>query len=366
MEEQEKTKTGPSTDTSSRTDLTQVGQALRQLATTATRQLPQVRPPEQVRPAAPLSAPLRERIASLVAALGDTTSPMHQQAVNDLVVIGDPAVPALNESLNPRRSWLTAYRAAEALGQIGDGRATGPLIEALRHPNSNVRWSAVRALAALGDARALLDLRRVAREDRSKTSWGESVSGAAESALDQMRAQNVLLRGTELLKTAVACVLMLVGLILAYSVVVSVRSELATVGTEPVPTILAEPTTAATAQADTGAAAVLAETATAEPAAAEEATATAAPTEVAAIGGRVLRTANVRGRPSSQTGEKIGTVSEGDEIVFVATTQNRDWYLIRLGENRSGGSRIESSDGTGWVIGSVLSKPETSVPVQQP
>ena len=66
----------------------------------------------------------------------------HRNTVDPRITI---VVPALNEALNPHRPWLSAYRAAEALGQIGDGRAAGPLLDALRHPNSNVRWSAVRA-----------------------------------------------------------------------------------------------------------------------------------------------------------------------------------------------------------------------------
>ncbi|KPV48446.1 hypothetical protein SE17_38025, partial [Kouleothrix aurantiaca] len=45
----------------------------------------------------------RERIASLVTALGDTSNPLHQSAVDKLVEIGPAAVPALNEALNPNR-----------------------------------------------------------------------------------------------------------------------------------------------------------------------------------------------------------------------------------------------------------------------
>src|SRR5438876_475726 len=91
----------------------------------------------------------------------------------------------------------------------GAGRAEEALLDALHHPNSNVRWSAVRALAVVGDARALLELWRVAREDHSKTSWGESVAGAAQSVLDQMQSRHMILRGIDLIKTAVACVVML-------------------------------------------------------------------------------------------------------------------------------------------------------------
>src|SRR5262249_32248739 len=175
-------------------------------------------------------AAMRERVSALLAALGDPSHPLHQRAVDDLVTIGPAAVPQLCDALSPQRPWLTAYRAAEALGRIGDGRAAGPLLDAPRHSNSNVRWSAVRALDSVGDARALLELRRVARNDQGKTSWGESVGGAAQSVLDQMQSRNVLLRGADLIKTAVACVFMLVALILAWTFVTALRDELRQIG----------------------------------------------------------------------------------------------------------------------------------------
>lgn len=347
-------------------DLTQIGQVLRNI-TNATRQLTTELPRHaQRRSQSPGTRPvansaLRERIALLIAALGDPSHAMHQQAIEELVRIGDPAVPALNEALNPRRPWLTIFRAAEALGQIGDGRATGPLIDTLHHSNSNVRWSAVRALAAIGDARALLELRRVAREDRGKTSWGESVAGAAQSAIDQMRSQNVLLRSAELLQTAVACVLMLVALILAWSVITSLRSELQQVGREsvtPIPQSAAQASGETATDPDTSAAPTSAPTPEASP------TVVPTSTPVAQITGRVLSTANVRAFPSVETGERIGLVNAGDEIIFEATNESRDWYRVRLGSRVAPGSRIDSADGTGWVSGSLLSRPSGDLPVE--
>jgi len=332
-------------------DATEVGQVVR-AGPPATRQLSAQ---AQQRRANITNAAIRERVVALIAALGDPDHPLHQQAVQELVAVGDGAVPLLNEALSPRRPWLTAYRATEALGQIGDGRATGPLIEALRHPNSNVRWGAVRALAAIGDARALLDLRRVARDDRSKTSWGESVSGAAQSALDQMRSQNVLLRGAELIKTAIACVLMLVSLILAWSVFTTLRLELNRLGREPVAQLSAAAATpGATAEP------------TVEPTAAPAGEPTAAPTvtPAALVRGTVRSTANVRTQPSVDKGDKIGTITGGDEVIFLATTPDRSWYRIRLGDRRADSSQISSTDGTGWVNAGLLSPPSGQVPVQ--
>jgi hypothetical protein len=322
-----------------------------------TRQLPALSQPRRL---STETKAQREQIAALVSALGDTSHPLHVEAVRDLVAIGDPAVPALSEALNPRRPWLTSFRAAEALGQIGDGHATGPLIEALRHPNSNVRWGAVAALAAIGDARALLELRRVARNDRGRTTWGESVAGGAQSALDQMQSQNVLLRSAELLKTAVACVLMLVGLVFAWSVITTLRDELGRVGREPVDAVVVAPLVR-TAVPTTPPQAV--PTPLLQPTALPTPEAPAATTEIT---GTVLTTGNVRTLPSRESGQRIGIVSVGDEVVFISMSPDQAWYRVRLGSRRSPGSQISSADGSGWVISTVLSPPNQTVVVEQP
>lgn len=299
------------------------------------------------------NAATRERIAVLIAALGDTTHPLHHQATNDLVAIGASAVPALNDSLNPQRPWLTAYRAAEVLGQIGDGRAAGPLLEALRHPNSNVRWSAVRALSVVGDARALLELRRVARADHSKTSWGESVSGAAQSMLDQMQSNNLILRGFDLVKTALACVTMIVALILAWSIITNLRLELSHLGRAPVSNDMVLPFQP-TAQSIPDSAGVAA---TSVP--------TIAPTSAPKVLGTVLATGNVRAQPA-RTGERVGGINEGDTIVFLAVSPDRQWYRIKLGDRHATSSQIDSIDESGWVSSSLLVPPQDDVVVEQP
>jgi|RhiMetdeSRZDD1v2_1073273.scaffolds.fasta_scaffold499074_2 hypothetical protein len=342
----------------SHTEETQVGQVLQSLSR-ATRQLTAPAPtPNKRAVAQAASTALRERISSLIAALGDPSHPLHHQAVDDLMAIGAPAVPALNDALNPNRPWLTAYRAAETLGQIGDGRAAGPLLDALRHPNSNVRWSAVRALAVVGDARALLELRRVARDDQGKTSWGESVGGAAQSVLDQMQSRNMLLRGADLIKTAVACVLMLVALILAWSVVNTLRAELRQVGRETVPAEVAEQI-ATPAPTLEPVEALVQETVAPEPTSPP----TAAPTNV--ITGTVLVTGNVRAQPT-RNGARIGGVTENDEVIFLAATPDHNWYKVRLAERHATSSLINSDDGAGWVNQSLLSEPVGDLPIEQP
>src|SRR4051794_40143182 len=167
-----------------------------------------------------------DRIRELIAALGDPNHPEHSTAVHNLVEIGPPAVGQLSAALSPDRPWLTSYRAAEAIAQIGDGRASGALIAALRHPNSNVRWSVVRALAEVGDTRTLWALRKVAHDDRGKTSWGESVADTAQLALDRLQSRSALLRFTEPVKTALVFVAMFAAVLFAAQRVEAVVSEL--------------------------------------------------------------------------------------------------------------------------------------------
>jgi hypothetical protein len=348
------------------TDDTQVGQVLQGLAK-VTRQLPAVPAATSRRTdARAIQHATRERIASLIVALGDPSNPLHPQAEDDLVAIGEAAVPALNEALSANRPWLTSYRAAEALGQIGDGRAAGPLLEALRHPNSNVRWSAVRALSVVGDARALLDLRRVARDDRGKTSWGESVAGAAQSALNQMQSQNMLLRGADLIKTAIACVLMLVALIIAWEIVGNLRTELRQVGHEPVdPGVIAPQGVASTQTPNPLLLPQQQQQTQPEP----TVPATPLPTlqAVAEITGTVRVTGNVRAFPVQNQNNRIGGVTEGDEVIFLSRTPDGQWYRVRLGQRHANGSKINDPDGNenGWVRSSLLLEPPADIPVEQ-
>src|SRR6266508_2364553 len=75
-------------------DDTQVGQVLQGLAK-VTRQLPAVpAAPSRRTDARAIQQATRERIAALIVALGDPSNSLHQHAVDDLVAIGDAAVPA--------------------------------------------------------------------------------------------------------------------------------------------------------------------------------------------------------------------------------------------------------------------------------
>lgn len=350
--------------------VTQVGQVFNELER-VTRRLPGVaarraRAARSVRP-----SPSREHIATLIDALGDAAHPAHAGAVDELAAIGPAAVPALCEALGPGRPWLTVYRAAEAAGRIGDGRAAGPLLQALNHPNSNVRWSAVRALTQIGDVRALIELRRVAQHDQGRTSWGEPVADAAQSALAELGRRSVWGQSLELVKTAVTCVLMILALILAFSVVSRLRDELdrfgqVIPGQTQIPQFTlptAAPTAASEADEADEAAPAFATTVTQPTTEPVLAPTSAGIAGTGAITGTVLQDANVRPQPGTGN-QPIGRLSADDEIVFLARSENGQWYLIRLGEQRSSGSTINSPDGTGWINQSLVSAPEGELPVQ--
>lgn len=295
------------------------------------------------------------RIRELINALGDPNHPQHAQAVSDLVAIGPAAVPALGAALAPDRPWLTSYRAAEALAQIGDGRASGALINALRHPNSNVRWSVVRALAEVGDTRTLWALRRVAHEDRGKTSWGESVADTAQLALDRLQSRSALVRFSEPVKTALVLVAMFAALLFAVDRVQAVIAELRR--DVPAPTTVFSPATTATPGAtdtagDQGASAT----------AGSSRTAAATMTSSSLITGTVrAATGNVRSTPALGN-NIIGLVNQDDEVIFLGVSG--DWYLIRLGAKKSDKSFIRGNEG--WVSKIVVNEPDKPVPTARP
>jgi hypothetical protein len=308
------------------------------------------------------NAALRQRLMTLIDALGDPGHPLHARAVDDLTALGEPAVPALIEALRTHEPWLLAYRATEALGQIGDGRAAGPLVEALRHPNSNVRWGAIRALATVGDARALLELRRVARTDRSKTSWGESVGDTARVVLEQMQSRTLLARVAELVKTAIACVLMLVSLIFAWSVLTELRDELSQVGrVEPAPVIIAPPMRTTAPQAALTPPTPV-QTPTAPPAPSPPTPVPVNPSERTGI---VVTSGNVRATPARLPDNVIGSVTAGDTLVFLGVTSDGAWYRVQLGSPTAPSSQIRSVDGSGWISASLVTAP-ADVPVETP
>lgn len=297
----------------------------------------------------PVTGPLYDRCLSLVQALGDPDNPNHIHAAEELVTLGSNAVPALVMALHPDNPWLMSYRAAEVLGEIGDRQAAQPLIDALNHPNSNVRWSVVRSLSVVGNTRALLALRRIARDDRSKTTWGESIAGVAQSAIDQMQTVNITVKVIELLKTAVSTIILLLALVLAYNVFDRVRGEISSVGVDTTPTEVP-----------------IDEGAVAPPVDDTEPTATIIATQSALgdIPGVIINPGNVRDQPAIQANNVVGQVVIDDEIFYLATTPDRTWFKIKLGAKRSATSSIGSADGAGWINEALVVPPEVELPIE--
>lgn len=290
-----------------------------------------------------------DRCVTLVQSLGDPDSPAHINAPEELVSLGTAALPALFSALSPEGPWLIAYRAAEILGEIGDRRAAQPLINALSHPNSNVRWSVVRSLSVVGNTRALFALRKIARDDRSKTTWGESIAGVAQSAIDQMQGSNLFVKAMDILKTAVSTVILLLALVFAWNVFERVRNEVSTIGIQ------------ATATATTTSDGVINPVSEVTPTVVD-----VVPTSSIAqiVTGVVVNPGNVRSQPAIQTNNVIGQIVEGDEIIYLATTPDRTWFKIKLGAERAATSSISSSDGTGWVNQSLVGASNSTLPIE--
>lgn len=290
-----------------------------------------------------------DRCVTLVQSLGDPDSPAHINAPEELVSLGTAALPALFSALSPEGPWLIAYRAAEILGEIGDRRAAQPLINALSHPNSNVRWSVVRSLSVVGNTRALFALRKIARDDRSKTTWGESIAGVAQSAIDQMQGNNLFVKAMDILKTAVSTVILLLALVFAWNVFERVRNEVSTIGIQ------------ATATATTTSDGVINPVSEVTPTVVD-----VVPTSSIAqiVTGVVVNPGNVRSQPAIQTNNVIGQIVEGDEIIYLATTPDRTWFKIKLGAERAATSSISSSDGTGWVNQSLVGASNSTLPIE--
>ena len=70
---------------------------------------------------------MMDTIRELVHKLGDKSRRIRRWAERELVEIGEPAVEPLINALEDE-NWRARWRAADALGKIGEARAIEPLI----------------------------------------------------------------------------------------------------------------------------------------------------------------------------------------------------------------------------------------------
>ena len=89
------------------------------------------------------------------------------KALNVLIKIGEPAVPALIETLQDQSNPFTRrWEAAKALGAIKDERAVEPLIKAMSDENEVIRRVTAEALGRLGDKRAIPVLKEALKDPK--------------------------------------------------------------------------------------------------------------------------------------------------------------------------------------------------------
>lgn len=280
-------------------------------------------------------------VAHWVSLLADPDAPGHREAVDVLVEIGRPAVPALIAALEGD-SWLQAFRACEALAAIGDRRAVRGLVRALDHPNSNVRWAAAEALGQLRSRAARGRLQRVARNDETRTSWGEPVAEAAVRAIEQIDRTPLsrLLRALEVLFIIALCVAIPWG---TFSLI---RGELARPRAQGTVTPTATPTATSTP--------------TASP------TPTPLPEFPPIRAVVVAPLANVRDRPDTATGAIIGVLHETDEVWIHGGrigAEGKWWYAVTLAEihnpQSSETAQLLQQGARGWIFSELLAGVET-------
>jgi hypothetical protein len=171
---------------------------------------------------------------------------------------------------------------------------------------------------------------------------------------------------------------MILALILAFSVITTLQSELnridnavagnvpavaadANVRT-PLPTETLDPTAAPAAAVDPDAAAPEGEGAPPPP---QEPSNTPTAAQSGELTGRVLQAANVRPFPSVNN-QPIGSLKLNDQIIFLGRTPDSQWYRIRL-EGRSPNATINNPDGSesGWIYYNLVTEPEGNVPIEE-
>ena len=117
------------------------------------------------------------------------TSMLSREAIKVLIIIGQPAVEPLIKALRDKNK-IVRKNAAEALGEIGDKRASEPLVTALEDDDGTVRQYAAEALGKIGDNQALKPLTAALRDRKSKVQ--EGARAAIEKIILDLKAKHLL------------------------------------------------------------------------------------------------------------------------------------------------------------------------------
>jgi len=130
-------------------------------------------------------------LQTLISRLSDRDKTVRAEAMHGLVAIGKPAVPSCIALLSDG-DWKVRYRAAEALGLLGDGEAYAPLVAALDDEKDHVRYMAAKGLGLLGDPRAVGLLGRMHEDEnefvRRSAARSLGTIGGGEAVLALRRA----------------------------------------------------------------------------------------------------------------------------------------------------------------------------------
>lgn len=107
-------------------------------------------------------------IESFIAGLHSDSKKERAESMKALVEVGSPAVPRLRHLLTDP-DWIVRYRAAEALGGIGDIAAVDALIISTCDTKDHVRYMATKSLGTFRDTRIHPVLVRMLCDDHCYT-----------------------------------------------------------------------------------------------------------------------------------------------------------------------------------------------------
>jgi hypothetical protein len=117
----------------------------------------------------------RRDFQGLIRALRHRDPDAQWQASGALAELGTEGMDQLLSGLRTRNKDIR-LGIIEALGQIGDSRALGPLISLLADSNNEIRWEAALALGEIGDIRAVDPLKEALHDPDRYVRYGSAVA----------------------------------------------------------------------------------------------------------------------------------------------------------------------------------------------